>query len=196
LRSLARLFRPFAEAGGATPIIVAMQALIDCEVDDEAAARDRLAALAAEGFDKIPRDDLRLPTLVTAGEVARRLHDDAIAADIDAELEPDTGALVVTVGGAIGLTGAVTHHRGILRIAIGDVDTGIALLEQALVRHEAVGAPAWINRTRVELASALRDRDPDRARALAESAVAESTPLGFVAIERTAREVLAAIAGG
>jgi hypothetical protein len=196
LRSLARLFRPFAETDGATPIIVAMQALIDCELDDQPAARERLAALAAEGFDKIPRDDLRLPTLATAGEVARRLGDQAIARDIDDELEPDTGALVVTVGGAIGLTGAVAHHRGILRIATGDVDAGIALLEQALSRHEEVGAPAWINRTRVELASALCDRDPARARALAEAAVASSAALGFVAIERTARDVLDRIAGG
>jgi hypothetical protein len=190
LRTIAHLFRPFADVEGAPPMILAMQALIDCALDEEDDARRHLAAIIAVGLDKIPEDDLRMSTFAHVTEVARRRGDLDTAAELDRLFAPATGALIVTVAGAVGMSGAVSHYRGVLRGVLGDGDGAVELLEEALARHETVGAPAWLNRTRVELAAALAGRDPARAQQLAARAAEESGRIGLVAINDAATQLL------
>jgi hypothetical protein len=190
LRSLAQLFEPFADVDGAVPMIVAMQALIDCELGDDEVAQRRLSAIMAGGLEDIPRDELRGSTLATIAEVARRLVDrDALLA-LDALFAADSAALIINASGAIGLSGAVTYHQGRVRAALGDTASATALLAQALARHEAIGAPVWIGRAQVALAELLVDVDPDRSHELAMAAAAVAGELDLPALRREAQALL------
>ncbi|MFI6095083.1 ATP-binding protein [Lentzea sp. NPDC051213] len=58
----------------------------------------------------------------------------------------------VVVGGCASYTGAVDHHLGMLCAALGRRTEAVARLEAALAQHERLGAPAWAELDRAELA--------------------------------------------
>ena len=68
-------------------------------------------------------------------------------------LAPFTGLAVVS-GAAISFRGAVAHHRGALALAAGRAEEAAALLAQAAVTHEGLGAEAWRLRSSYLLARA------------------------------------------
>ncbi|HVV12575.1 ATP-binding protein [Amycolatopsis sp.] len=58
----------------------------------------------------------------------------------------------VVVGGCASYSGAVDHHLGMLCAALGRHEEATARLDAAVAQHERLGAPAWTERSRAELA--------------------------------------------
>jgi tetratricopeptide (TPR) repeat protein len=58
----------------------------------------------------------------------------------------------VVVGGCASYTGSVDHHLGMLCAALGRHAEAVAHLEAAVAQHERLGAPAWAELDRAELA--------------------------------------------
>ncbi|MEY2570716.1 MAG: hypothetical protein QOE63_1066, partial [Acidimicrobiaceae bacterium] len=191
LPELAPLFEPFADAPDAHPVIGAMQSLIDVERGRGDAARARLERLAGGGqLATLRRDDLRLSTFAYVALVANALTLKEAAAELDAVLEPITDGFVFSQGGAIGATGAIAYFRGLNQSTLGNGAAAIALLEQAVVAHDASGALAWRCRARLALADELRGVDPDRALALARIAAGDLQGSAFTALRRHAARIL------
>ena len=89
-----------------------------------------------------------------------------------------------------------TRCRGLIAAARGDIDTSIALLEQAVAEHEAVGDPYGRARAQLALGSIRRRaRQKRRAREAIEEAVAGFQAIGAEGWASRARAELGRIGG-
>jgi hypothetical protein len=86
----------------------------------------------------------------------------------------------------------VQRILGSLDRVLGRYDAAQERLEDAAARHEQMGAPIWLARTRLDLARVLRAKDEasGRSEELLEQALGTAQDLGCLAIERQATELL------
>ncbi len=102
-------------------------------------------------------DPLRPITLALLVDVADRLDDAELAAELVELLEPDDGRRA-TVAQMVGCWGAVSHHLGVACSVAGDLDRASDRLASAVTEHEALRAPTWTARSRAALENVERRR--------------------------------------
>jgi DNA-binding SARP family transcriptional activator len=165
-------------------------ALLHVELGREAAAREELDAIAAQGFDRLPCDANWLIAITLLAEVCGRLGDVARAGELYPLLEPYAGRNVV-VGRAATCNGSASRLLGILAAVRGDWERGERHFADALAMHAAMGARPWTARTQVAWAELRLARgargDAAAARLLLAEAVATADTLGMVALAAHAR---------
>ncbi|MDQ4020565.1 MAG: hypothetical protein M3257_02800, partial [Actinomycetota bacterium] len=120
--------------------------------DDLDGARRALDTVIAIGTW---RDDRSYMWPVFVGAMATaavRLDDQAICAQLLAELEPVTSVCAVN-GALVCFMGSNAHWAGILARALGRTQDARHWLEHALTVHQRLGAPVWEAETSLELAA-------------------------------------------
>jgi hypothetical protein len=162
-------------------------ALLHVELGRLEAARTEFDALAAAGFDVLPRDAQWLIGMTLLAEVCGRLGDAERAAELYALLQPFAGRNVV-VGRAATCNGSVSRHLGILAGLRGEWARAERHFGDALAMHAAMGALPFVARTQVawgEMELARGAAAAGRAR-LREAAVL-ADKLGMAAVAVRAR---------
>jgi hypothetical protein len=137
-----------------------MKALALLDNGEVARARAVLAPYADRDLDELPKDYSWLWVVATFGEAFRRAGFDDAARRATAVLSRYRGQCIVTAA-AVCLEGAVDHFLGAHAAAEGDHDGAVAAFECAVTVYERVGATAWAEIARRELARLLDDRRPD-----------------------------------
>lgn len=116
---------------------------------------DRDGAMAVlDGFDHPPLDYFWLSTMQALGELAIELGRTDRARGIYVALLPFRDQLGITASGTF-LFGLVATSLGALANAVGEHEAAVELLEAAVARADAVGAPFESVRARRHLAEAL-----------------------------------------
>ena len=152
-------------------------ALLQLELGREDAAAAEFEAVAAAGFDTLPRDANWLIAITLLAEVCARLGDADRAGELYAALAPYAGRNVLVGRGAT-CNGSASRHLGALAAAQRDWPRAEEHFAAALAMHEAMGARPFVARTQLawaemELArgdagaarGAARRGDRDRRRA-------------------------------
>ena len=120
------------------------------EIDEAAAWFDEVAAAS---FTDVPFDLGRLFNLAVRALTALLLEDSARAAALLPLLEPHVGTHVVQATRLV-YAGPVSFLVGGLRLLVGDVAGGTALLEQAVGEAERIESPPFVARAKLGLARA------------------------------------------
>jgi DNA-binding SARP family transcriptional activator len=174
------------------PLQLALLGVAYCEVGRPGDAEHVLDRLAADEFAALPANYARLYGLTMAAEVCAGVRDAERAAVLYGQLHPYRG--LVATGGSL-TPGSVDHYLGLLAAVEGRFDQAGRHFEAAHASHEALAAPTWLARTRLEWARMLLTRrqpgDTDRAKELLGQALATARELGLATVERRAVELLA-----
>ena len=133
------------------PAIVASLALARVDAGDLDGARSALAPYDTVSLDALKPEYGKAWVLSMLGEVFVALGAREAIRRTAAALMPFAGTNVV-VGGGVLYRGAVDHHLGVLLVAAGDRDAGIAHLRSGRDMHERLGAVRWAYRTECALA--------------------------------------------
>ncbi len=178
------------------PALVAWRAalaLLLLELGREDEARAEFEALAARGFDDLPRDANWLIGVTLLAEVCGGLGDGVRAEALYAQLEPYSGRNVV-VGRAATCNGSASRLLGILAAAMGAWELAEGHFISALAMHERMGARPWCARTQTAYARMLLTRrsegDGARAAELLHEAAATAETHGMPVVARAAREMM------
>ena len=150
-----------------------------------------MAMHAADGFASYPYDPNWLVGLCLYAETCGHVGDRVAAAALEPLLAPWTGQVAFN---SATVWGFVARHAGVLDRVLGRHDRAVERLEQAEMRHERIGAPLWLARTRLDLGQALLDRagrgDADRGRRLLERALESGERHGCATIAERAAALL------
>jgi DNA-binding SARP family transcriptional activator/tetratricopeptide (TPR) repeat protein len=186
--------RRFIEMYPAIPAWRCTLALLLMELGRPDEARGVFEALAAPGFDALPRDANWLIAVTLLAEVCGALGDAARAAVLHRMLEPYAGRNVV-VGRAATCNGAAARLLGILAATMGDWDAAERRFDEADALHAAMGARPWIAHTQLARGAMLLARgdaaDHPRVRALLGDAIVLADALGMVSVAARARHLVA-----
>ena len=164
--------------------------LLELGRDDE--ARAEFDAIAAAGFDALPRDAQWLIATTLLAEVCGRLGAAAHAAELYERLAPYAGRNVV-VGRAATFNGSASRPLGMLATVLGDFAAAERHFADALALHEAMGARPFTARTQLAWAELeLARGDVHRARELLADAIVTADALGMVAVAERARGLVSA----
>ena len=173
------------------PFSLAHLGVAYCEVGRPGDAEHVLDRLAADEFAALPTSYARVYGLTMAAEVCAGVRDTERAAVLYGQLHPYRG-LVATTGSLT--PGAVDHYLGLLAAVEGRFDQAGRHFEAAHASHEALAAPTWLARTRLEWARMLLTcRGPGetpRARELLGQALATAREFGLTNVERRAVQLL------
>ena len=158
------------------------------ESDRITEAQTEFEALAARGFEDVPRDGDWLATMSLLSDVTVGLGDKARAAILYEGLRSSAGATVVGGIGAVCL-GSTARSVGALAGTLGRDAEAAQYFEEALAVNRRLRAPAMVAHTQLDYAAAL-GRGSHAQRLLHEAAdAAERLGLGSVA-RRSARLAL------
>ena len=178
----------------ALPIFWASVGMSQLSMGDEAAARSRLAQVAAV-LAHLPRDGRWLPTVCDAAELAGALGDaDTGRWCLDA-LTPYAGYFVAGGSGSVRCDGSVSRALGHAAAIAGDTDAARRHLADAVDAEDRAGALPYRTLSELRLAELLlADRDSlDTAAAHATRAAATARRIGMPDVLRRADDTLAAI---
>ena len=139
----------------------------------------RLLAVALDDLEgEEPGRGLDLAWVVLMANVAVSVKDEALAARVERVLAPFGGTLIVNAG-AVTFCGSADHWLGLLAGTQGRGEEARALLGQALVTYESMGAAWFVRRAREQLAALDGEStSPNPAR---RRAVLRRTPHGWEA---------------
>jgi DNA-binding SARP family transcriptional activator len=141
-------------------------------IGEHAAARQALAALAADGFGWLPLDENWLVSVGLLAETTAILDDRAGAEALYPQLLPYAGRVAGSYSEIS--TGSAARYLGILAATTGRWEDAEAHFETALEANERIGARPWLALTRRDYAAMLRARgdpgDDRRANVLARAA--------------------------
>lgn len=177
------------QANPGIPAFRAALALARCESGMTDQAREVLEAEAADGFARFPYDSNWLVGLAIYAEVCGRTGGAGAAARLHAILEPYAEQVAFN---SATTWGSVQRHLGNLAAVMGRPAEAQERLRDAAARHEAMGAPLWLARTRLDLARLLAAGDGEAAewRWLAGQALATASELGAGTIQARAVALL------
>jgi len=133
------------------PVPRILLALLYCELGREADARVQFDRLAADDFGDLRRD-YWIGVLPYLCEVCNVLDDRSRAALLYELVFPFTSSILSLASIA---WGAATLYLGMLSATLGQPARALAELEDALVRHTAMGAEPLLARTQFECARVL-----------------------------------------
>jgi class 3 adenylate cyclase/tetratricopeptide (TPR) repeat protein len=166
-------------------------ALLHCELDRPEQARAVLEDAATGDFDQLPRDWTWMAVASLWAAVCAYLGDAARAAVLYDLLQPYRKRLATS---AVRPNPSVSHYLGMLATTLGRFEDAEAHFATAADTHEAIGAPTWLARTRLEWARLLLTRrqagDVDRARLLLGQTLETARGLGLANVERRAVQLL------
>ena len=164
-------------------------ALMHLELGREEEARAEFEALAAAGFDALPRDAQWLIAMTLLAEVCGRLGDAAHAAELYEPLLPYAGRNVI-VGRAATCNGSASRPLGILAAMQGEWSRAERHFEDALAMQEAMGARPLVARTHVSWAEMeLARGEVAAARERLAEAIVLADALGMAALGARARSL-------
>ena len=147
------------------------------EPGDLDAARRALDTVTAIGTWRDDRSYLWSLFVGGMATAAARLGDQALCAQLLAELEPVTSTCGVS-GAVVGFFGSNAHWAGLVAGALGRTEQARHWLEQGLAAHRLLGARAWEAESHLELAKA------DAAGSHAERAAQLGAELGLFGVTR------------
>lgn len=138
------------------------------ELGDLEAARSLFDELAADDFERLPRDFTWISALTVLAEVCSGLGDARRAAQLYEFLRPYAGRNVVIGHGFVSY-GAASANLAILAATMGRWAEAERYFEEALALNRRLGAPGFLAQIQRAYARTLlrRDAPGDRARALA-----------------------------
>ena len=179
--------RPALDELAAVPVYAgiagAILARLECEVGEEAAARDRLELLARDGWAAIPRGLDWLMTAPLLAETAAALGARERAAELYDMLVPYASLIAVWPHGFS--LGSVSRYVGLAAAATSRLDEAADRLEDATAANDAVGARPWVAHAKADHARVLMTRqapgDREHARDLLLEALAIHEGLGMTA---------------
>ena len=152
---LGGLVEPYEELAARYPQVPAWHAalaMLHARRGDEAAARAEFEVLAAGDFATVPRDAVWLNAITYCAETAAFLRDVDRARVLLRLLEPYRDRFVL-IDRAIVCKGPAGRFLGLLAATVGDTDSAVAYLRDAVARHDAVGAHPLAERTRADLST-------------------------------------------
>lgn len=132
-----------------------------------------LDRLAANDFEDLPGDYMRLAAIAYLAEVCHAVGDARRAMPLYDMLAPWAERFIVVGYGISGL-GSAERPLGLLAATLGRHDDAVRHLERALAANERLGARPFAALTRFDLARELRRMDEPAARARAERLLAEA----------------------
>lgn len=165
------------------PLWSAVLAWVWAEHGQLDAARGALDQVPPPG--DIPSGQHTLLTLVTAGEAAVAVGDDARVAQHWEALLPFADH-VVPIGMGAAAWGTVARPLGTMALHLGHVDEGVAHLERAIAVCARLGARPWLVEAQLALATALLDAgrtDDPRVGPLVGEATATARRLGLTVFD-------------
>ncbi len=156
-----------------------------------------LGSAAVERFGGVPFDFTWTYSMASWAQVAVHLGDpEAMQAAYD-RLSPFGDQVVVT---ATVVSGAVSHHLGVLAAALDELDGAEEHFAAAAATHERMGLPTWGAHTALERGAVLLRRnqpgDRERAVGMLEQALVAAIEYGLGGDERRARQLLASGGSG
>ena len=168
------------------------QAVVDHGRGRRSAARQRLAALAADGVAGLPRDWLWLATTALLADVCADLGALDAAQELRAALAPYSGHVAVLAHG-IAATGAVDGPLGRLETMQHQWTAAERHLVGAMELNRRIGAAPALARTQLGYAELLLRRgasgDGDRAAGLLDEASATAGRIGMAGLQPALRQV-------
>ncbi|MDQ6806735.1 MAG: AAA family ATPase [Actinomycetota bacterium] len=179
---------PRAGRSRTVPLLTqALLATISTELGREEEARKAYERLMARDLTDVPYDFSWLAVVALAAAVAARLSDRPRIEMLISMLAPYRDRYVDMGSSWLGST---AHYLGLLQARAGDIAAAEGCFQDALAAEAAVGADAWVARTQLAYADALRERglddDLSRAAELTEEAVVAARSLGLGSILRHA----------
>jgi tetratricopeptide (TPR) repeat protein len=109
----------------------------------EAEARSRFEAIAADGFSAIPRDVNWLAAISSAADACLLLRDRPRARELLDLTEPFADRVTVSARGSA-FRGSLSRLLGQLAAMLGDNDASDSYYAQAEQLDERLGAPVWV----------------------------------------------------
>ena len=168
-------------------------ALLLADAGERGEAAEHFDEVAASRFTDVPFDLGRLFNLAVRGLTAMLLEDSARAELLLPLLEPHLGGHVVQATRLV-YAGPVSFLVGGLRLLVGDLDAGMALLRTAVDEATRIGSPPFAARATLALARAHAHRagpgDAEAARALATESHRAADALGMARVRARAAAVL------
>jgi DNA-binding winged helix-turn-helix (wHTH) protein/tetratricopeptide (TPR) repeat protein len=156
------------------PVFRTALAALAAETGRRQEAADAVGSLLS-GLEAFPRDQHWLPALSLLAPACVAAGEPPFVRRIFELLAPYDGRMVA-VGYGSASNGAVSHHLGVLALALGDGDGADEHFEAARALHRRAGAPLWVAHTQREHARALWKRgtpgDREQARGLQAEAIA------------------------
>ena len=147
-----------AAAQAGIPAFLPALALAQCEAERPEMARETLAALPASA---LPYDSNWLVTLAIWAEACSQAGDERSAAELAPLLLPYQDQIAFNSATA---WGSVQRHAGIVQRVLGHDRQAQTCLRAAAEKHESIGAPVWLARTRLDLGAMLLGRRSRRDR--------------------------------
>lgn len=183
LGEMADAVRAYVESTPHIPTPRVGLALLYCESNLLAEAREQFALFAADGFD-LPLDVTWAGSMFQLAEVCGALRDARAAEQIHEKLWP-LAEQVAVVGTIIRCDGSLGHPAGVLAACMQRWEDAERHFEHAVAMNDRLGARPAAVRTRRAYAAMLLDRntpgDPPRAAALITAALAETEHLDMSA---------------
>ena len=174
------------QANPGIPAFRAALALARCECGMDDRARELLDADGANAFASLPYDSNWLVGLSIYAEACGRVGSTVAAGALHGLLEPWADQVAFN---SATVWGSIERHLGNLAAVLGRHDEASERLRRAAERHERMGAPIWLARTRLDLGR-LPGGEPAGRRRLLEQAMGTGRELGCVTIERRAAGLL------
>jgi hypothetical protein len=132
----------------------------------------RVMAPLVRNIDELPRDAQWLSFVAASSWILKELADHEACARVYHLLLPHRGRHVVIGFGQASLyLGAVDLHLGMAAAGSRDLEAAAQHLEQAIASLDAIGAPAWGARARLELAHVIGTQHRATAQDLARQAL-------------------------
>ena len=147
-----------------------------------------LDSITTADLRRVPRDASWYIVMAAMAEAAALTRHQRAARDVLEQLRPFHERIAVN---SVSASGPVAHHIGIAAWTVGQHDLGMRALTDAVDIADRVGAPMFAARSRIALAEchAAMGRH-DRARPLAEAALAVARANGLTGVERSAVALL------
>jgi tetratricopeptide (TPR) repeat protein len=182
LEELAPAVEGFAANYPAMPAWRCALALIRRELEDRPGASEVVSGVRAEGFDKLPHDNIWLVALTFLVEACGWLRDREAAAELEPLLRPFSGLIAVSPNA--GCLAPVDRLLALLVGAQGRDEEAAGLLERAIDQCAEMGARPLLAMAQIDYAELCEDRS--RAR----EALATAEELGMARVVARAERIL------